>query len=714
MLGRESIRDHATAVLELVKNSYDADAQVVEIELRLEAADPFIRIADNGSGMTLAEVKDYWLRIGFSHKPQHRMSGRKRRRTGEKGVGRISADRLGARLELRTLAKKGGPVRVVVNWDDFDAPGKDLASVPIQIDDQASPALPKGRGSSSGTGTELIIGGLRQGWTLEEISSLRDELSILTPPFAEVVDFSVRVTNDRYPELNGPVQSPFLENAEIELHAEFKGESISYELLDRIGGGGLSPRENGTLEWPQLIQRLGQSREPSPPDIGPVAVHILYYPRASWLLEGTGLRLADLREYLDKNAGIRLYRDNVRVRPYGDPYDPKGDWLGLAERKSREPAAVSRPTFRAAANQVVGALFIGRDTNPTLTDSAGREGLIENTSFANLRALALGCLSLLETHRHERHLQEAPRGQVIESAPARLKSLGAELDVLERDLRVIKQELPSGHSLRFDRALEQMTLVQGQLESARTTIDAVMSQAGVLRGVATVGVAASVFGHEIQSAIAGFQGAASTALALVRRKSSDTTAAIEELEKSIRFARQVHGWGSFALTRIRRDKRRRRKIDVSKTIEAVVSSLKPAYVASDVAITEDLHSVTTRAFEMDIEAITINLLTNAYVACQQVRRERTIVVRVVAEERSDREGYVIEVGDSGPGVPKELRDRIWQPLFSTRRNERGGESGTGLGLAIIDSIVADSEGERNVGKDPLLKGALFSVWLPTV
>src|SRR5215218_5119617 len=114
-LGRDSIKDHTTALVELVKNSYDADATRVEVEVFVKATPPFIRIADNGCGMTEADIDNNWLRIGFSEKRTEKVSTRNRRRTGEKGIGRISADRLGAILELYTRAQ-GTTYALRVDW----------------------------------------------------------------------------------------------------------------------------------------------------------------------------------------------------------------------------------------------------------------------------------------------------------------------------------------------------------------------------------------------------------------------------------------------------------------------------------------------------------------------------------------------------------------------------------------------------------------------
>src|SRR5260370_31592385 len=108
MLGRDSIKDHTTALVELVKNAYDADATQVEVEIFCTCPHPYIRISDNGHGMTEDELNKCWLRIGYSMKRKSKISGRRRRVTGEKGIGRISADRLGSDLELRSQPPQSG------------------------------------------------------------------------------------------------------------------------------------------------------------------------------------------------------------------------------------------------------------------------------------------------------------------------------------------------------------------------------------------------------------------------------------------------------------------------------------------------------------------------------------------------------------------------------------------------------------------------------
>jgi len=183
-LGRNSIKDHTTAVVELIKNAYDADADLVELNIRaLSESASEIRIADNGHGMSDSDIENSWLRIGFSDKVTNKTSSRfTRRKTGEKGIGRLSADRLGSELELRTKSRARPATGVLVDWSKFESAGKEVGSIPLAVPKNLNPTIPgKAHQSRTRTGTELIIKKLRQRWTPDDIEKLHAELSLLLP-----------------------------------------------------------------------------------------------------------------------------------------------------------------------------------------------------------------------------------------------------------------------------------------------------------------------------------------------------------------------------------------------------------------------------------------------------------------------------------------------------------------------------------------------------
>lgn len=714
-LGRDSIKDHTTALLELVKNSYDADATRVEIEIFSRSPKKFIRIADNGCGMTENEVEKYWLRIGYSEKRSNRFSRLKRRKTGEKGIGRISADRLGAILELKTKAKNKKTFGLQVNWNDFNVEGKDLTTIPLDIISKPQIEIPTFGREKISSGTELIIKKMRQTWIKNDIENFYDELTILVPPFKQVQDFEIYLKTDVAKEYNKKVESPFYENAEIELNAEFDGKEIFYYLKDIYNQKEAQLDKKETIKWKNLVQRTldySVTEISEIPRFGPVKVTLLFYPRVSKILEGTPLRLSDLREFLDKNAGIKIYRDNIRVKPYGNPKDPEGDWLGLAERKTREPAGIMRPTWKVAANQIVGAVFVSRDSNPLLVDSSAREGLILGEEFYELRAFVIGLITILETHRHKSLSEIEKEGEKKVSPTDEVKDLKAELNILKHNLISVKSDLITVSQRPINRTLDQMYMVTEKIKETQKSIEELVSKTRVFRGLATIGIAAAVFGHETQSSIEEFIAANYAASSILSKTPKRIDLAIKEISKAKKYANQVSSWGAFALARVQRDKRRKRRLNIKQVIEETIKDVESIFLAASIDIEKELQLVTGRTFAMDVEALLLNLLTNSYFACQQIRRKRRIKIVLKKEKVNGVDGFSLIVSDSGPGVADKFKDRIWDPLFTTRVDREGKQIGTGLGLTIVQSIVEDLNGAKAVDFDPKLKGARFKIWLP--
>ncbi len=712
-LGRDSIKDHTTALVELVKNSYDADATEVEVGVFSNAGDPYIRIADNGWGMTEHEIDTRWLRIGYSEKVEARVSARNRRRTGEKGIGRISADRLGAVLELRTRAK-GEVFGLSVDWRLFDVQGKNLTEVPVEILTDSVPRLPKSqKGDKSQSGTELIIKQLRQSWGNADLEDLHHELSLLISPFRQASDFRITLDNDIETAFSGSINSEIYEAAVSTLEVSFDGEQhLNYHFIDRVNGANVRGSVQ-SLTWRELLHRPAKNTQKEL-SCGTVSLKLMFFPRKEEILKETAFSLNDLRQFLEHNAGVSIYRDHIRVKPYGNPKEAEGDWIGLGKRLARNPAGAGRASFRISPNQLVGAVFISRDENLLLTDSSSREGLVHGEAFSDLKALVLGCVQLLETHYHERFTEENANTRKGVSPVEETRALKRELNFLKRDLRSIAPMMAQMSGESVERVLERVESVSTQIQGTQKSLVELQSQTTIYRGLATIGIAATVFGHETQSSIAGFDGAARAAYNLLQQKPPRMVEAVEQLEVALEYADKVSAWGDFALARIKREKRRRAAVDVKHLVERVVSTLKPSLDALDIEVKVVAQPIEAKTVAMDVEAVLINLLTNAYTFCQQGGRRRAMRITVGPKLEDGQEGFEIVVADSGPGVAKEFRDRVWTPLFTTKTDADGNQVGTGLGLSIIQSVVNDLKGSRKVDIDPELKGACFSVWLPSL
>jgi signal transduction histidine kinase len=185
--------------------------------------------------------------------------------------------------------------------------------------------------------------------------------------------------------------------------------------------------------------------------------------------------------------------------------------------------------------------------------------------------------------------------------------------------------------------------------------------------------------------------------------------AIAELEKAFEDVDKISGWGRFALLRIRRDKRRPRKEDIERMTHEIIEELRPTLDALNVELKLKTEPLEGKLLPMNFESVLINLITNASTACRQVKRRRQI--RISVKKRPDRglRGVEIVVSDSGPGVARGNLERIWEPLFTTKTRDN---PGTGLGLTIIRDIIDEMRGTAKVDRNPDIKGARFTIWLP--
>ncbi|WP_334068476.1 ATP-binding protein [Burkholderia cepacia] len=710
-LGRDSIKDHATAIIELVKNSYDADSHVVEIDISTKfKGGGRIRIADDGCGMSESVIESNWLRIGYSEKRSNPKTKKlSRETTGEKGIGRLSADRLGTNLILLSRAEQTDAVGLKIDWTQFDTSGRDLSSIEIPLIENPSPNLPCKNVNelqiSAITGTELIISNLRQKWTPDDIEKLYLELSLLLPPFSTPSSlFEIRFNNDISPELNGVISPSFAATSQISLDGKLtKSGEFNLTLNYRSKKNAARQSKKIRLTWAQIAQPATGGGALPASVLGPLEVKLSFYPRKSELLDGTGLNLGQLRTFLDRNAGVRIYRDLIRVKPYGDPNSPDGDWLSLSERRSRNPAGAGRDDFRVAATQIVGAVLISKTRNRSLIDSSSREGLIDGDGLRQLRSVVMAAVTQIEALYHSLHQAES-QDPVTPAARAKIA-----VSNLRSELSNLRSELTGGRNVL---SAEQVQLVIASLKDAEREIEELASQNTVYRGLASVGIASAVFGHETEISVDLAQGKIKVAKANLNFEPPKAAPALKAVDDAGRYLSQIASWGKFALRRVNKDKRQKKKAAINELIAAVLDELERPLAESDIRLRRNLAEISAKTFAMDIEAVVVNFITNSYFAVKKVSTNRRIEVILRERAIGGVGGFEIMVLDSGPGFSEEIASAMWEPLFSTRTDARGKQIGTGLGLSIVKSAVEELGGKVHGKNNSRLGGAQFSAWFP--
>ena len=738
-LGRESISNSIVAILELVKNGYDADAETVKVRFgNLDKANPVLVIEDDGNGMNEQQLRDGWLVIGTSNKLLSGQSSRKRRvLTGEKGLGRLGLDRLCGRTVVQSFSdKESDGIELEINWHKYEEMDAHLEKIkhnlyriPKSIADpitNESEQFPRG--------TRLILHNLKDVWSKEFLQDLKQELALLISPFAGINDFTIELDSGmKWVEIDGKVGSAeMLHAAEWKLIAEIdEGRNVSYTMSSDQHQADFNLKP---VSWSKKFQSTTDQ-----PLCGPLKFEMYFFPRRAIDLGEIGFSQTQIREFLDSNQGIRIYRDGFRVKPYGEPTG-EGDWLRLSYRRQQHPSGVIQGNWRVGYNQVVGAVFLERNKNPDLIDQTHREGIVEGPAFYHLKMLAEDAIVFFESNRqafeqaqYKSTEYEKARGKVTKSTSASLKAvknLRSTTSKVTEILQTAAHETPALHDV--EALLNSLSTAVNEVDETVTDTqkahdqfakatekqqEELQSQKDTLGNLASIGILITSFGHETL-------GASNMVMTNARQLrhnldkglfmvTSDVRKMVEDnLELLVSSAGKIHDFAEFTLKNVSRDKRRRKAVDLSKVVKQVLRYFAGPLNKRNITVELNLPAKVSpiRAFEIDWESIFINLITNALWALKDTKAEQQKIRISMWETKNHLE---ITFADNGCGLEAGTEDKIFFPTFSTKRNEKGEIDGTGLGLAIVKGFVEDhTEGNIHVESPCDLGGAQFHIQIP--
>ena len=408
LLGDELIRDPNIAIFELVKNAYDADASHARVTM-LNVDDRrvgIILVDDDGTGMDWETLTGVWLEPGtdFRKRQRDRREGRSPRfgrlPLGEKGVGRFAAGKLGDRVTLITRAQDQPEIVVEINWEELLAHDYlSEALVPIRT---REPTVFTGHR----TGTRMQISSLRDDWSRGMLRNAHRAIAAICSPFGEAGDFKTELRlipdNGWLSGLLDPrtviEQALFTATGKI-WGVEGQGEYLDYAYefnpprgMDRVSGRRES--EHGQ-KLPTRQRRRADDVAPTnlaDHAIGQVSFTLHIFDREPQVLRLSSTDRSGIRQFLDQNGGIRVYRDGMRVYNYGEPGD---DWLDLSGRR------VNAPTSQLSNNIVTGAFFLNLEQSGELIEKTNREGFVENDAYRSFRDAVMRTVDLITTERNK-------------------------------------------------------------------------------------------------------------------------------------------------------------------------------------------------------------------------------------------------------------------------------------------------------------------------
>lgn len=716
-LGELLVGRNSTALVELIKNAYDADATEVVVDGRF-LDDPkrgVITIADDGIGMSPDHFREGFLRIASRRKDSgHRKSARfQRTYTGAKGIGRLAAHKLARFIEIESrpdpghISGDGRILRATIDWDMIES----LLVLDMVEESGAVKLETQARRRKTEVGTTITLRRLRKKWTQADLVQLQSEVesfrpsSVLVDVPKGIVQSDLLFAEPLVAEVSG--SDPGID---FELSGDFDtGEDfwpqvaqtahwlieVDASSKDRPIGISIAPTKHGHAEFPDArpsrydLDRRAQGHGP------------LFQSRVFVREGGAGSRA--LRQWVDRAFGIRVYSEGFRVLPYGEP---KNDWLSLDADYRTRPKSLSFLSDRdfpesedkdegmvfLGNRSYFGAVFLTTSGAPSLRMLVNREGFVDDPSYEHLvdvlrtaiyLSVRVRAAAKQRTRVERREVRQGKPPPRIELKQAVEHSVGRAAELAQEARQLAVQGDYGAASSRIEQAAAAFS--RGAEVSER-----LMTEGAVLRVLASVGTQMAAFVHEINNVL-GMSKALEAAVGEIERELSPNAAqrkkltqlrsAIEDLRRGIE--RQA----SYLTDVISPDARRRRsrqklaeRFDVARRLVAAVAARRGVEIQNE--IPADLKS--PPMFPAELTVIFSNVLTNAVKAAGESGCTR-------ASGRQAAEGpTIVRVENTGTGVELDEAERWFRPFESTTlETDPVLGQGMGMGLPITRNLLEE-------------------------
>ena len=695
LIGRELITDRITALFELVKNCYDANATRVDVvfenvsydnavvddttkEVRVNPGSKIV-IEDNGYGMSFEDIRDKWMVIGTASKRTSPFSPRPfgRRCVGEKGIGRFAVDKLGDKVNIVTKKEEDDRwLNVEIDWNSYfnEVSPDEREHIRLFTDiENKYDYLDRNEGSGV-SGTKLIVSSVREFWSKDDISRFYKEANKIVSPYTLLnPPFKIYITAREYGWVEKPVEPDKIDFATEEAEITYRDGIQETLYFDKDKG--CIAKKDGPLRI-----------------FGGISLKIFYFDENA--------RRNYYRKYKDVNNridGIKIYRDGIIATPFAEAEanpDRKRDILGIDKRLWQDIFN------RISTREIIGILDITKDGNPKIIDATNRQDFIDNREYRELKEFILEQLRAFEELKiYKRELKRASVSDELKTAKENVDTFAHSVNrVIETNPDLKKDLQPL-----VEQATKAGTSVKKAIEEQKKAEKEYIRKENMYLSIMSLQEYAIHIAHAVR-----------TSLGKIQRKAEffDKYYPDPEEEEYFKlYAKEIYQemlvlnqvidfMLSYSKSGLNFEDLNLNEL-VSGLFKSYETSLKAENIRSIVEIPDNLRINTNRQFFMDILQ---NMISNSVKALKGVP-DKTIKCSGYISEND----LILSMSDNGIGIKMEKREWVFG-VFNTTTAESGG---AGIGLYVVKTRVESLKGKVEVVDSEFGKvGTTIKITLP--
>ncbi|MCH2558398.1 MAG: ATP-binding protein [Alcanivorax sp.] len=667
-----------------------------------------ITISDTGSGMSLDELDSVFLVIGTSSRKSEidaAMAGGKPNAPflGEKGIGRLSAMRLGDKLSVRTARLDDKNYNCIeIDWSDFDNASKMIEDIDVK------PRRGEIKTSPGFSGTDIEIRKLNADWTERRVERLAiDDFSLLLNPLSKGGRQRIAVFWNKKRVSIRRLEKSFLSHANALVRGSYcighKGPELTIRIELNNLGFEHSREVNierasvddlyGALVGPKAKRRRMNKRDidyAALNSVGPFSFELYWFNRSVQRKGKSTGEYQALRNLLDQWMGVRLYRDGFRVYPYGSEDD---DWLELDRAHLRSKG------YALNRIQLVGHVDIGRFSNPQLLDQTNREGLRQTPEEAILRETIQFAISRLRDEMNRVTKEQKDTKELFNVDETKTADLEKRMKTAIKSIRKV---VPSEHR----EVVQELELMREEFarfaSQARERIADMEKDADQMIAMAGIGLMVEVVAHELTRS-------AEDALDIlnslkhktvpeeIRRRLESLRASMTSISKRLRILDPLSVTG----------RQRKERFNLDELINDMLEAHETQFERHQVRLTvlPPGRSVPVSAVKGMVVQVLENLISNS-LYWLDIEKQRKMSFQpeltIAIEDNPPR----IRFTDNGPGISRQYKDRIFDLFFSLKDKSRR----RGLGLFIAREAAEHNGGALVLDPEALNGEGRFSTF----